>query len=193
MSATRVTVETSLGSLEGAREEGLVAFRGIPFAEPPVGKLRFRAPEPASRRAFLGRAVSATAAACSVGWLGCTVPARSYRTAAEGSRVRVPIGRYPELKRDGGLVKVVVAGVAPLLLRRTDPEVFEAFSAVCTHQSCIVAPAGDGFQCPCHGSRYDNRGVNVSGPAPRPLERFTARRVDDVVEIDLSRPLDPPV
>ncbi len=38
-------VKTSLGRLRGeALPNGLRVFRGIPFAEPPVGKLRFRAP-----------------------------------------------------------------------------------------------------------------------------------------------------
>ncbi len=42
----RVVVETRSGALRGARERGLTVFRGIPFARPPVGERRFRAPEP---------------------------------------------------------------------------------------------------------------------------------------------------
>ncbi|MFI6505965.1 carboxylesterase/lipase family protein [Streptosporangium sp. NPDC050855] len=40
-------VRTRAGVLRGGREAGLAVFRGIPFAEPPVGSLRFAAPEPA--------------------------------------------------------------------------------------------------------------------------------------------------
>jgi para-nitrobenzyl esterase len=40
-------VQTHLGWLEGERREGHVVFRGIAFAKPPLGQLRFRAPEPA--------------------------------------------------------------------------------------------------------------------------------------------------
>ncbi len=39
-------VETRDGRLEGCEENGVLAFRGIPFARPPVGELRFRAPQP---------------------------------------------------------------------------------------------------------------------------------------------------
>jgi para-nitrobenzyl esterase len=39
-------VRTSAGVLRGGREAGLAVFRGIPFAEPPVGAFRFAAPQP---------------------------------------------------------------------------------------------------------------------------------------------------
>jgi para-nitrobenzyl esterase len=39
------TVSTTFGQLRGSQEAGLHVFRGIPFAQPPVGPLRFRAPE----------------------------------------------------------------------------------------------------------------------------------------------------
>src|SRR5206468_10062392 len=37
-------VQTSYGALRGTQEEGVQAFRGIPFAAPPVGPLRFAPP-----------------------------------------------------------------------------------------------------------------------------------------------------
>jgi para-nitrobenzyl esterase len=39
-------VRTTAGVLRGGREAGLAVFRGIPFAEPPVGAIRFAAPQP---------------------------------------------------------------------------------------------------------------------------------------------------
>ncbi|MEV5973311.1 Rieske 2Fe-2S domain-containing protein [Streptomyces sp. NPDC051921] len=48
---------------------------------------------------------------------------------------------------------------------------FKAFSAVCTHQGCLVNKVADGtIDCPCHGSKYRiTDGSVVAGPAPRPL------------------------
>ncbi|MBM6700354.1 carboxylesterase family protein [Bifidobacterium pullorum subsp. saeculare] len=42
------TVQTALGRVEGTSEEdpAVTVFRGIPYAQPPVGELRWRAPRP---------------------------------------------------------------------------------------------------------------------------------------------------
>jgi para-nitrobenzyl esterase len=39
-------VSTSAGRVRGRFEKGIAVFRGIPFAKPPIGPLRFQAPEP---------------------------------------------------------------------------------------------------------------------------------------------------
>lgn len=48
---------------------------------------------------------------------------------------------------------------------------FKAFSAVCTHQQCLVDQVSAGtIDCPCHGSRFSVKdGSVVAGPAPSPL------------------------
>jgi hypothetical protein len=39
-------VKVSDGMLQGTFEDGLTVYKGIPFAAPPVGDLRWRAPQP---------------------------------------------------------------------------------------------------------------------------------------------------
>ncbi len=43
-----VIVETELGKLQGITRADYLEFRGIPYAQPPVGPLRFKAPQPLS-------------------------------------------------------------------------------------------------------------------------------------------------
>ena len=53
--------------------------------------------------------------------------------------------------------------------------------AKCTHLGCApnwLASEGK-FKCPCHGSGFTRDGVNIEGPAPRPLERFKVVLADD--------------
>ena len=42
-------VKTRQGTLSGTSEENIHIWRGIPYAAPPVGDLRWRAPQPAAR------------------------------------------------------------------------------------------------------------------------------------------------
>ena len=47
-----------------------------------------------------------------------------------------------------------------------------AYSLTCTHLGCTVEVDGETFACPCHGSRYDQDGKVMKGPAQKPLRRL---------------------
>lgn len=44
----------------------------------------------------------------------------------------------------------------------------------CVHLGCRVpsCESSQGFECPCHGSKYNGHGEYSAGPAPRNLDRF---------------------
>ena len=58
---------------------------------------------------------------------------------------------------------------------------FYALSTVCTHLGCTPnwLPGEEKFKCPCHGSGFVTSGVNIEGPAPRPLERYRIVLAED--------------
>ncbi|MFH1808296.1 MAG: Rieske (2Fe-2S) protein [Pseudomonadota bacterium] len=76
----------------------------------------------------------------------------------------VPVGRVGEfvpgtwrlIEQVPAYVVVSAAGVA-------------AVSARCTHLGCTVRRQGDGFLCPCHGSRFGLDGEALNPPARAPL------------------------
>ncbi|HKN34579.1 MAG TPA: Rieske 2Fe-2S domain-containing protein [Terriglobales bacterium] len=50
-------------------------------------------------------------------------------------------------------------------------EGFFSLSAVCTHLGCLTAwkPDLGIIACPCHGSKFQQNGQKIEGPAPKPL------------------------
>jgi nitrite reductase/ring-hydroxylating ferredoxin subunit len=71
---------------------------------------------------------------------------------------------------------------ARLALFRDDHGVY-ALSLVCTHLGCTVNVGAGGIDCPCHGSRFDRRGMVLQGPADQPLRRLHVEVTGDVVEV----------
>ncbi|WP_030544645.1 ubiquinol-cytochrome c reductase iron-sulfur subunit [Streptomyces albus] len=58
-----------------------------------------------------------------------------------------------------------------VLVSRPAEDEYQAFSAVCTHQRCVLsAVEGTGADCACHGSRFDTQtGKVLRGPATKAL------------------------
>ncbi|WP_307874631.1 Rieske (2Fe-2S) protein [Frankia nepalensis] len=72
-----------------------------------------------------------------------------------------------EVPAGGGLV----VPDKKVVLTRDDSGTVHAFSAVCTHQGCLVSGVADGtINCACHGSKFNaSTGAPVAGPATSPL------------------------
>lgn len=116
-----------------------------------------------SRRSFLtlmtGGALATYAAAAGGASLVFLRPRVTY-----GPPSKVVLGR-PDTYQPGSQVALPEA---KLVIRRQGDRIC-AISTVCTHLGCTVNPTESGFDCPCHGSQYDERGDVIGGPAPKAL------------------------
>ena len=69
---------------------------------------------------------------------------------------------------------------------------FYCISAICTHLGCNVKRSASGFECPCHGSRFDENGQVVHGPAPKALAWYTlSLSTHNQLVVDLDEPATP--
>jgi cytochrome b6-f complex iron-sulfur subunit len=118
-----------------------------------------------TRRRFLGKAA-----------LGCAVGAGALAAAAALRSVFPPLTRTKKVFTVGHLTDFPINTFTLLpehkvfILR--DHEGVRAVSAVCTHLGCVLKRVEDEFRCPCHGSRFDDSGLVLSGPAPSALPWF---------------------
>jgi cytochrome b6-f complex iron-sulfur subunit len=120
-------------------------------------------PEPAPRRDFLGlSALSAAAGAFLLASLGMARLPKAAVLSSPSKKFRVTL---PETLGVGQAY--VPPGRSVALFR--DEEGVYAISLICTHLGCIVKPGTEGFECPCHGSRFRFNGTVARGPAPSPL------------------------
>jgi Rieske Fe-S protein len=78
-----------------------------------------------------------------------------------------PLARTSAIKVGGG---EVFTDQQVVVTQPTSGE-FKCFTAVCTHQGCLVSNVSDGtINCDCHGSQYSiEDGSVVTGPATFPL------------------------
>jgi cytochrome b6-f complex iron-sulfur subunit len=94
----------------------------------------------------------------------------------------VPEGRfylvpYDEADDTEGIYKDVAGGGYMALYQR------------CVHLGCRVpwCPTAKWWECPCHGSKYNQVGEYKEGPAPRGLDRFAITVQGGQIVVDTSK------
>jgi Rieske Fe-S protein len=158
-----------------------------------------RALRPITRREFMSKAIWAVGGLISA---AVAIPAVAYIVGPAlkkvgqqnwvqlGSTAKVELGtptlfRATVRRQSGWIVDEERLTVYALT---DDGRDFVAMSNVCTHLGCRVRWIADRqqFYCPCHDGVFDKEGNVVSGPPPRPLDRYETSVENDLLLILVS-------
>ncbi len=145
-----------------------------------------------TRRQFLTKALrisfGAFAGIQAISWLGFMWP-----QVSGGFGSKVDAGKVEDLKKqivqgDGSVIPAFIpearAYVLPFDSSQVSGSQFSDGATIadglvaiyqrCVHLGCRVpwCNSSQGFECPCHGSKYNLVGEYYAGPAPRNLDRF---------------------
>ncbi len=165
-----------------------------------------------TRRQFLNRAIGVSFGAF-LAFFGITSLAFLWPRLRGGFGGKIDAGAISDIKEaifqpDGSIEPFYVAEaktyVVPFnqgLIDETDfagiDVVVEGLTGLwqkCVHLGCRVpwCNSSQGFECPCHGSKYNAAGEYEAGPAPRNLDRFTLEAVEGRLIINTGAVRDTP-
>ncbi len=100
----------------------------------------------------------------------------------------VPPDDVSKLEKDRSVI--FQAGARRIIILEDANQKLHALSARCTHEGCTVQflPGDSIIWCACHNRRFDIDGRVLSGPPPRPLQRYVCQReADGAVIVQLGR------
>ena len=145
-------------------------------------------PATGSRRGFVNTLLGACAAAFSGAILYPIAKFLNPPALSEAVQTSVIVGKIDEFAVSSGTL--FKFGRRPGLLVRTVEGEFRAFAATCTHLDCTVqfSEENTDIWCACHNGHYDLNGNNISGPPPRPLEKYSVIIRDDDVIVSREEP-----
>ena len=144
----------------------------LPSETPTSSEIPTSGPAGPDRRTVLRGAATLGVLGATGVLAGCGGGSESAAESAGPGTVLGPVSKVPS---GGGKVyrdaKIVV----------TQPSMgeYKAFSAICTHEKCVVAGVSDTIDCSCHGSKYSVQdGSVVSPPAVKPLAEVAVTVTD---------------
>ncbi len=158
-----------------------------------------------TRRKFLNRALFGLFVGAFLGGLSLSFLAFLWPKLKGGFGSPINAGNFTELQlqmiqADGSVQPVFVAAaqswIVPFDSNVQDASSFAGLPVVatdgsepglmalwqrCVHLGCRVPEclSSQGFECPCHGSKYNFHGEYVDGPAPRNMDRFAVEINDN--------------
>lgn len=211
----RASEEAAAGPPTG-REVELAASSARSEALEPVGEatpVAWVAPDPEvldqSRRAFLNRSIVALMGLSIAGFAAGAFTAFLWPTGSSGFGSKIRVGKISDIKsdieaNDGFLYqpegRMWITEYPPAALPKAE-QVYSpaeltgmkvglvAIYQKCPHLGCRVPACNSSqwFECPCHGSQYNQVGEKKGGPAPRGMDRFAMEVSGDTFVVNTGQ------
>ena len=106
---------------------------------------------------------------------------------AAGVRVGKPMPGIQLSELEEGWTTHEREGAPPIFVHK-DGERIRAFSGRCTHAGCPVAKSETGFDCSCHGGKFDEAGQPIAGPPTEGLQELFVDLGADGIHIEGEPP-----
>ncbi len=158
-----------------------------------------------NRRQFLNRSIVGTSA-FGLSAFGASLIAFLWPSSSGGFGSRIRVGSFDEIRQkiaegegfayypEGRMwiTEYPNAAVDKAEQTYSEPELigmragFVALYQKCVHLGCRVpqCTTSQWFECPCHGSQYNQVGEKKGGPAPRGLDRFATEVSGNTLTVD---------
>ena len=158
-----------------------------------------------NRRQFLNRSIVGTSA-FGLSAFGASLIAFLWPSSSGGFGSRIRVGSFDEINQkisegDGfayypegrmWITEYPNAALDKAEQTYTEPELigmragFVALYQKCPHLGCRVpeCKTSQWFECPCHGSQYNQVGEKKGGPAPRGMDRFATEVSGTTLTVD---------
>ncbi len=140
-----------------------------------------------TRRVLLGRlgqVALVLAGGAALGGVGC-VKQVAYEAPIQGGWALVPRAKLASLKDAQSVLSLRAGGWGHPIYVRKLAEGYVALLSRCSHRGCEVDAEPDGYECPCHGARFDRMGGRLAGPARYGLVRYPVVEKAEGIWIDL--------
>ncbi|MEP7197329.1 MAG: Rieske (2Fe-2S) protein [Saprospiraceae bacterium] len=106
-----------------------------------------------------------------------------YKTSIIESKVSIPVSLFVSSNLQIIRVKNLEYDIA---LRKENNDSYSALLMQCTHADNSLNSTGNGFNCNLHGSRFDQQGHVLKGPAAQSLKKYSTQIISDQIIISLK-------
>lgn len=106
-----------------------------------------------------------------------------YKTGMANNKISVPVALFANSNFQLIQPEKLFYNIC---LRKESDGTYTALLLRCTHADNQLTLTGNGYTCNLHGSKFDQEGHVINGPAERNLKKYPAQVISDQIIITIS-------